>query len=44
MFYCQVRIYKEEEHELKVGMFFSDEPGVYMEDMFGVRLGYTANY
>ena len=37
-FYCQVRIYKEEEHELKVGMFFSDEPGVYIEDMFGVRL------
>ena len=34
----QVRIYKEEEHELKVGMFFSDEPGVYIEDMFGVRL------
>jgi len=34
----QVRIYKKEEHELKVGMFFSDEPGVYIEDMFGVRL------
>jgi len=34
----QVRIYKEEEHELKVGMFFSDEPGVYIENMFGVRL------
>ena len=34
----QVRIYKEEEHELKVGMFFSDEPGVYIEDLFGVRL------
>jgi len=34
----QVRIYKEEEHQLKVGMFFSDEPGVYIENMFGVRL------
>ena len=37
-FLLQVRIYKEEEHELKVGMFFSDEPGVYIEDLFGVRL------
>ena len=37
-FLMQVRIFKEEEHELKVGMFFSDEPGVYIEDMFGVRL------
>jgi len=34
----QVRVYKKEEHELKVGMFFSDEPGVYLENMFGVRL------
>ena len=33
----QVRVYKKEEHELKVGMFFSDEPGVYLENMFGVR-------
>ena len=33
----QVRVYKKEEHELKVGMFFSDEPGVYLENIFGVR-------
>ena len=34
----QVRIYKKEEHELKVGQFFSDEPGIYIEDEFGIRL------
>ena len=34
----QVRIYQKEEHELKVGMFFSDEPGVYIRDQFGIRL------
>ena len=34
----QVRVYQKEEHELKVGMFFSDEPGVYIRDQFGIRL------
>merc|ERR1719334_267076 len=34
----QLRIYNKEEHELKEGMFFSDEPGVYLEGQFGVRL------
>jgi len=34
----QVRIYQKEEHELKVGMFFSDEPGVYFAESFGIRL------
>ena len=34
----QVRVYKKEEHELLPGQFFSDEPGLYIEGEFGIRL------
>ena len=34
----QVRVYQEEEHELLPGQFFSDEPGLYIEGEFGIRL------
>jgi Xaa-Pro aminopeptidase len=34
----QVRVYKKEEHELLPGQFFSDEPGLYFEGEFGIRL------
>ena len=34
----EVRVYKKEEHELLPGQFFSDEPGVYIEGQFGIRL------
>ncbi|XP_068204173.1 uncharacterized protein [Palaemon carinicauda] len=34
----QVRIYSTEEHNFEVGQFFSDEPGFYQEDDFGIRL------
>jgi len=33
-----VRISKKEEHELLPGQFFSDEPGLYIEGEFGIRL------
>ena len=31
-------MYKKEEHELLPGQFFSDEPGLYIEGEFGIRL------
>jgi len=34
----QVRIYKEEEHPMRQGYFFSDEPGYYDAGNFGIRL------
>jgi len=34
----QVRIYKKEEHPMHEGYFFSDEPGYYEADSFGIRL------
>jgi len=34
----QVRLYKEEEHPMREGYFFSDEPGYYEADSFGIRL------
>ncbi|KAG7156581.1 Xaa-Pro aminopeptidase 1-like 1 [Homarus americanus] len=34
----QVRIYATEEHKFEVGHFFSDEPGFYLDNDFGVRL------
>ncbi|KAK4301818.1 hypothetical protein Pmani_026085 [Petrolisthes manimaculis] len=34
----QVRIYGSEEHEFEVGHYFSDEPGYYKDNEFGIRL------
>ncbi len=34
----QVRVYGTQEHELKPGQFFSDEPGYYQKGEFGMRL------
>ncbi|XP_042203854.1 uncharacterized protein LOC121853643 isoform X2 [Homarus americanus] len=34
----QVRIYSTEEHKLEVGHFFSDEPGYYQDNQWGIRL------
>ncbi|KAG0728099.1 Xaa-Pro aminopeptidase 1 [Chionoecetes opilio] len=34
----QVRIYSDEEHELELGQFFSDEPGYYHDNEWGIRL------
>ena len=34
----QVRVYSNEEHEMKAGYFFSDEPGYYEKGNFGIRL------
>ena len=34
----QVRIYKDEEHPMLRGYFFSDEPGYYESGQFGIRL------
>ncbi|XP_069163625.1 uncharacterized protein [Procambarus clarkii] len=34
----QVRIYGKEEHKLEVGQFFSDEPGYYQDEEWGIRL------
>jgi len=34
----QVRVYSSEEHPMREGYFFSDEPGYYETDMGGVRL------
>ncbi|KAK8724909.1 hypothetical protein OTU49_010972 [Cherax quadricarinatus] len=34
----QIRIYNTEEHKLEVGQFFSDEPGFYQDNEWGIRL------
>lgn len=34
----QVRVYAKEEHPIQEGYFFSDEPGYYQPDQFGIRL------
>lgn len=34
----QVRVYAKEEHKFRPGQFFSDEPGYYQKDEFGIRL------
>ena len=34
----QVRIYAKEEHPFEEGQFFSDEPGYYQPNEFGIRL------
>ncbi|XP_064108547.1 uncharacterized protein LOC135216931 isoform X1 [Macrobrachium nipponense] len=34
----QIRIYATEEHKFEVGQFFSDEPGFYQDNDFGIRL------
>ncbi|MPC27247.1 Xaa-Pro aminopeptidase 1 [Portunus trituberculatus] len=34
----QVRIYGDEEHEMEIGHFFSDEPGYYQDNEWGIRL------
>lgn len=34
----QVRLYGKEEHSFEVGQFFSDEPGYYEAQKFGIRL------
>ena len=33
-----MRIYNTQEHPLEVGQFFSDEPGYYQPEEFGIRL------
>ena len=33
-----MRVYSNEEHEMKAGYFFSDEPGYYEKGKFGIRL------
>ena len=34
----QVRVYAKEEHPFEEGQFFSDEPGYYQPNEFGIRL------